>query len=76
MYLPKYNFLSWGGVKNICKYLMEGGYSHKMAVPCFNDKQKDVVNEVNEGKVYRVATGINWVRQVLLLSYFTYCIKH
>lgn len=60
-----------GGVENICKYLVEGMPQHEMAVVCFNDKCKDIVDEVNGVKVYRVATWINVARQALSLSYFT-----
>lgn len=60
-----------GGVENICKYLVEGMPRHEMAVVCFNDKCKDVVDTVNGVKVYRVATWINIARQALSLSYFT-----
>lgn len=58
-----------GGVENICKYLVEGMPQHKMAVVCFNDKHKDIVDEVNGVKVYRVATWINVARQALSFSY-------
>lgn len=37
---------------------------------CFNDKCKDVIEEVKGHKVYRVATWINVARQALSLSYF------
>lgn len=59
-----------GGVENICKYLVEGAVKHETAVVCFNDKCKDVIEEVNGHKVYRVATWINVARQALSLSYF------
>lgn len=60
-----------GGVENICKYLVEAECSHKVAVLCFNDKCKNVVDVVNGVKIYRVATWVNISRQALSLSYFT-----
>lgn len=71
LHISKYYFPYMGGVENICKYLVEGMTQHKMAVVCFNDKCKDVVDEVNGIKVYRVATWINVAKQALSLSYFT-----
>ena len=71
LHISKYYFPYLGGVENICKYLVEGMPQHEMAVVCFNDKCKDVVDEVNGVKVYRVATWINVARQALSLSYFT-----
>lgn len=71
LHISKYYFPYIGGVENICKYLVEGMPQHEMAVVCFNDKCKDVVDEVNGVKVYRVATWINVARQALSLSYFT-----
>lgn len=71
LHVSKYYFPYMGGVENICKYLVEGMPQHEMAVVCFNDKRKDVVDEVNGVNVYRVATWINVARQALSLSYFT-----
>ena len=71
LHVSKYYFPYIGGVENICKYLVEGMQQHQMAVVCFNDKRKDVVDDVNGVKVYRVATWINISRQALSLSYFT-----
>ena len=70
LHISKYYYPYLGGVENICKYLVEGTLNHKTAVVCFNDKCKDVVDEVNGIKVYRVATWINVARQALSLSYF------
>lgn len=71
LHISKYYFPYIGGVENICKYLVEGMPQHEMAVVCFNDKCKDVIDEVNGVKIYRVATWINVARQALSLSYFT-----
>lgn len=71
LHISKYYFPYMGGVENICKYLVEGMPQHEMAVVCFNDRCRDVTDEVNGVKVYRVATWINVARQALSLSYFT-----
>lgn len=71
LHISKYYYPYMGGVENICKYLVEGEHSHEETVLCFNDKCKDVVDEVNGVKVYRVATWINIAKQALSLSYFT-----
>lgn len=71
LHISKYYFPYIGGVENICKYLVEGMPQHEMAVVCFNDKCKDIVDEINGVKVYRVATWINIAKQALSLSYFT-----
>ena len=60
-----------GGVENICRYLVEGMPQYQSAVLCFNDRCKDVIEEINGIKIYRVATWINIARQALSLSYFT-----
>lgn len=60
-----------GGVENICRYLVEGMPQYQTAVLCFNARCKDVIEEVNGIKIYRVATWINIARQALSLSYFT-----
>lgn len=70
LHISKYYSPYLGGVENICKYLVEGAVKHETAVVCFNDKSKDVIEEVNGHKVYRVATWINVARQALSLSYF------
>lgn len=71
LHISKYYYPYIGGVENICRYLVEGMSQHQMAVVCFNERKKDVVEEVNGIKVYRVATWINISRQALSLSYFT-----
>ena len=70
LHISKYYYPYIGGVENICKYIVEGTTEHKSAVVCFNEGHKDVVEEVNGHKVYRVATWINVARQALSLSYF------
>ena len=70
LHVSKYYCPYMGGIENICKYLVEGMPQHEIAVVCFNDKCKDVVDNVNGVKVYRVATWINVARQALSLSYF------
>lgn len=71
LHISKYFYPYRGGVENICKYLVEGMPQHEMAVVCFNEGRKDVVDEVNGVRVYRVASWINISRQALSLSYFT-----
>lgn len=70
LHISKYYSPYLGGVENICKYLVEGTAKQETAVVCFNDKCKDVIEEVNGHKVYRVATWLNVARQALSLSYF------
>ena len=70
LHISKYYSPYLGGVENICKYLVEDAVKHETAVVCFNDKCKDVIEEVNGHKVYRVATWVNVARQALSLSYF------
>lgn len=71
LHISKYYYPYLGGIENICKYLVEGIQNHKIAVVCFNDKCKDLIEEVNGIKVYRVATWINIAKQALSLTYFT-----
>ena len=71
LHISKYYYPYIGGVENICKYLVEAMPQHKTAVVCFNEGSKDVVEDVNGIKVYRVGTWINIARQALSLSYFT-----
>ena len=70
LHISKYYYPYIGGVENTCKYLVEGTTKHDTAVVCFNEENKDVVDEVNGHRVYRVATWINVSRQALSLSYF------
>lgn len=70
LHISKYYYPYIGGVENICKYIVEGNTEHETAVLCFNEDNKDVIDEVNGHKVYRVATWINVARQALSLSYF------
>lgn len=70
LHISKYYYPYIGGVENICKYIVEGDTEHDTAVVCFNEENKDVIDEVNGHKVYRVATWINVARQALSLSYF------
>lgn len=71
LHISKYYYPYIGGVENICKYLAEGMPQHEVAVLCFNEEKKDVVDDVNGIKVYRVATWVNISRQALSLSYFS-----
>ena len=70
LHISKYYYPYRGGVENICKYLVEGMTWHESAVVCFNDKRKNIVEEVNGIRVYRVASWVNISRQALSLSYF------
>lgn len=71
LHISKYYYPYRGGVENICKYLVEGMPQHDMAVVCFNEGHKDVIDEIDGVRVYRVATWVNISRQALSLSYFT-----
>ncbi|MCD8298126.1 MAG: glycosyltransferase [Prevotella sp.] len=71
LHISKYYYPYLGGVENICKYIVEGMPQHEMAVLCFNDKRKNVIDYVNGIKVYRVASWVNISKQALSLSYFT-----
>ena len=70
LHISKYYYPYIGGVENICKYMVEGTLGHKTAVVCFNEGNKDEIDEVDGHKVYRVATWVNVARQALSLSYF------
>ena len=56
LHISKYYYPYIGGVENICKYIVEGDTEHETAVVCSNEENKDVIDEVNGHKVYRVAT--------------------
>lgn len=71
LHISKYYFPFRGGVENICKYLVDNAKGHQCAVVCFNDKQRDVIDEVDGVKVYRVGAWVTIARQALSLSYFT-----
>ena len=71
LHISKYYYPFLGGVENICKYLAEGTRQHRTAVLCFNEGRRDLVDEVNGVKVYRVGSWINISRQALSLSYFS-----
>lgn len=69
LHISKYYYPYIGGVENICKYLVEGCSSSEIAVVCFNEDNKNVVDEVEGHKVYRVATQLVIARQALSFSY-------
>ena len=71
LHISKYYYPFRGGVENICKYLVDNVKGHQCAVVCFNDKQRDAVDEVDGVKVYRVGAWVTIARQDLSLSYFT-----
>lgn len=71
LHISKYYFPYIGGVENICKYLVDGMSStYKIAIVCFNEKNKNIIEKNNDIEIYRVATWINIARQALSLSYF------
>lgn len=70
LHISKYYYPYIGGVENICKYIVDNSGDHQVAVLCFNEGRKDVVEQVNGITVYRVATWVNVARQALSLSYF------
>ncbi len=70
LHISKYYYPYIGGVENICKYLVDGSKNTETAVVCFNDVCKDIVDYVDNHRVYRVASWINIARQALSLSYF------
>lgn len=70
LHISKYYFPYMGGVENICKYLVDNSNGHDVAVLCFNEGRKCVVDEVDGVKIYRVGTWINIARQALSPLYF------
>ncbi len=70
LHISKYYYPYIGGGENICKYLVEEMPQHKMAVVCFSEGKKTIVDSINGIRVYRVATWVNISRQALSLSYF------
>lgn len=69
LHISKYYYPYLGGVENICKYLVEQMPQHQVGVVCFNDRNEDVVDEVNGHKVWRAASVVNIARQSLSFSY-------
>lgn len=70
LHISKYYYPYIGGVENICKYIVDNSQGNQVAVVCFNEGKKDVVDEVNGIKIYRVGSWITICRQALSLSYF------
>lgn len=71
LHISKYYYPYFGGVENICKYIVDNSKDHQVAVLCFNEGRNDTVDIVDDVVVYRVASWINISRQALSLSYFT-----
>lgn len=71
LHISKYYYPYIGGVENICKYIVDGSRDHQCVVVSFNDKRRDIVDEVDGVKVYRVGAWVTIARQALSLSYFT-----
>ncbi len=69
LHISKYYYPYMGGVENICKYLVEQMPQYEIGVVCFNDVNKNVYEEVNGHKVWRVASVVNIARQALSVSY-------
>lgn len=74
LHISKYYYPFFGGVENICKYLVEQMPQHMTSVVCFNEGNTDEVDIVNEHRVYRAGSFINIARQSLSLSYKA-CLK-
>lgn len=70
LHVSKYFYPYIGGIENTCKQLVDYMPEHQIAVICFNEGNKDIVEKVSGTTVYRVATWINISRQALSLSYF------
>lgn len=71
MHVSKYYYPYIGGVENTCKYLADSfAQKNEVAVVCFNEDTKNVIEKVGDVKVYRVGTWINIARQALSLAYF------
>lgn len=64
-----------GGVENVCKYIVDATTVHEVAVVCFNEGRKNLIDEIDGVKVYRVGTWLTIARQALSLSYFTMLYK-
>lgn len=71
LHISKYYFPYIGGVENICKYIADNTQNHEVAILCFNDGNKNVIDEVDGIRVYRVGNWLNISRQALSLRYFT-----
>ena len=71
LHISKYYFPYIGGVENICKYIADNTLNHEVAILCFNDGNKNVIDEVDGIRVYRVGNWLNISRQALSLRYFT-----
>ena len=71
LHISKYYSPYIGGVENICKYIADNSQNHEVAILCFNDGKKNVIDEVDGKKVYRVGSWLNVARQALALSYYS-----
>ena len=58
LHISKYYYPYLGGVENICKYIVDNSSGHHVAVLCFNEGRKDVVDKVDGIKVYRVGSWV------------------
>lgn len=72
LHISKYYYPFFGGVENICKYLVNNmKQDNDIAVVCFNEDRDDRVDMVDGVKVYRAGVKLTIARQALSLSYFT-----
>lgn len=71
LHISKYYYPYFGGVENICKYIVDNTPKEDVAVVCFNESRHDSEDVVDGVKVYRVGAWITVARQALSLSYFT-----
>ena len=71
LHISKYYYPYYGGVENICKYIVDNSSDYQVAVLCFNEGQRSMVDMVDGVTVYRVGSWVNIARQSLSLLYFT-----
>lgn len=57
LHISKYYYPFFGGVENICRYLVENMPQYDIAVVCFSTGHKDVIEDVHGIKVYRALDG-------------------
>lgn len=71
LHISKYFYPYIGGIENTCKYLVDSfKVENDVAVVCFTESKKSVIEFVDGIKVYRVGSQMNISRQALSLSYF------
>lgn len=67
--ISKYYYPYTGGIETTCKQLVELMPQYETAVLCFNEGKDDIVDVVNEHKVYRAGTFLTIARQAIAPTY-------